>query len=272
MAAVVLFLWSAKAVTEFRWTHLGIVLMSAGILLAIGLLYTYLWARTSPYLTPFSICIAVGFCVVSVEYLMTGQTLINFVMALLQGLMWLGYLFWYSKLPMVGLNQLQIGKKIPFFEVKGLDGRFVSSWDMIKKPSLVLFFRGNWCPLCMAQIIELAALYKEIEEQGVEVFLISAQTNEASMRLSMRFKVNFVFLIDEGGKVAENLGILLKNALPMGLQLFGHKSHAALPVLIALDAKGTIVAIHQTDNYRLRPEPAHFLRLLAHHDLLSPRI
>jgi len=44
------------------------------------------------------------------------------------------------------------------------DGKLgaVKSASFIGKPTLMIFFRGTWCTLCMAQIKEVVLQYKEI--------------------------------------------------------------------------------------------------------------
>ena len=40
-----------------------------------------------------------------------------------------------------------------------------------------------------------------------------------------------------------------------------------MPTVIITDAERRIIFTHQTDNYRVRPEPATFLRALADADI-----
>ena len=61
---------------------------------------------------------------------------------------------------------------------------------------------------------------------------------------------------------AATLEIVHRNALPAGLGLLGYDPDAVLPTVIVLDANGRVLLADQTDNYRLRPEPATFLAAL----------
>ena len=36
-----------------------------------------------------------------------------------------------------------------------------------------------------------------------------------------------------------------------------------LPTAVVLDADGVVRFVHETDNYRFRPDPAEFVRVLA---------
>jgi hypothetical protein len=61
------------------------------------------------------------------------------------------------------------------------------------------------------------------------------------------------------------LGIDSRDGLPMGMQMMGYDSETVLPTVIITDRDGRVVWVHETDNYRVRPEPDLFLQVLAQH-------
>jgi peroxiredoxin len=167
---------------------------------------------------------------------------------------WLVYLRWYSVFRGRDAQALRVGSPLPEFRLESLDGHIVSSESFKAKPHLLLFYRGNWCPFCTAQVEELAAGYKRLEEAGISVILISPQSVKKNQALASRFDVPMVFLRDRNSDAARQLGILHKWGTPMGLQLLGYESDTVLPTIIMTDAQGQIVFSDQTDNYRGRPE------------------
>jgi peroxiredoxin len=169
------------------------------------------------------------------------------------------YIYWYSRLGRTLSRDLEIGNRLPVFEALDVYGETVSSKSFEGKPTLYLFFRGNWCPLCMAQVKEVAATYQRLIDLGVEVVLISPQPENETRKLAAKFNVPFHFLTDKGGKAAQALGIDAPNGLPFGLQVLGYDSDTVLPTVIAVDSGGDIIFADQTDNYRIRPEPEVFL-------------
>ena len=175
---------------------------------------------------------------------------------------WLMYLRWYSVFRGRNAQALKVGSELPEFRLESLDGHVVSSESFKARPHLLLFYRGNWCPFCTAQIEELAASYKRLEEGGVTVVLISPQSSHKNKALADRFDVPMVFLRDRNNAAAEQLGIVHKWGTPMGLQLLGYESDSVMPTVILTNARGQIVFSDQTDNYRVRPEPAVFESLL----------
>ena len=184
-------------------------------------------------------------------------------------LAWLAYLRWYSVFRTRDAKALRVGAKLPAFKLETLDGHTVSSECFMAKPHLLLFYRGNWCPFCTAQIEELAGAYQRLEKMGVSVVLISPQSISKNQALAARFDVPMTFLRDRESAAAKQLGIEHTWGTPMGLQVLGYESDSVMPTLIVTNAQGQIVFSDQTDNYRVRPDPVAIAELLATTDLKS---
>ncbi len=170
------------------------------------------------------------------------------------------YDFWYSTFGRAPSPVLHIGEPMPDFELQDMDGNAVSTASLRTRPTVMLFYRGNWCPLCMAQIKEVVRDYKELEALGAQVVLVSPQPHDNTRELSERFEVPFQFLVDDGNKVAVQLGIAMENGVPLGIM--GYDSNTVMPTVIVTNANGKIIMLDQTDNYRIRPEPSTFIAAL----------
>ncbi|MEM7644717.1 MAG: peroxiredoxin family protein [Pseudomonadota bacterium] len=174
-------------------------------------------------------------------------------------LAFLWYDFVYSDLGRTPSGVLRQGAPLPDFTVKDLDGQDVTRADFLGQRTLFLFFRGNWCPLCMAQIEELAARYRDLTEMGVQIALISPQPHTKTAELARKYDIDMRFLHDPDGRAALSLQIHAPDGTPSGLTLFGYARDTVLPTVIATETDGTILYLDQTDNYRVRPEPDTFL-------------
>ncbi|MDY6812870.1 MAG: redoxin domain-containing protein [Pseudomonadota bacterium] len=172
------------------------------------------------------------------------------------------YVQGYSRFGREPSQTLRPGDPLPPVAFQALDGRWWHNDDLLGTPWVLLFFRGNWCPLCMAQIKEIAAQYQALDRRGVRVALISPQSQAQTEKLAARFAVPLQFWRDPELTAAATLEIVHRNALPAGLGLLGYDPDAVLPTVIVLDANGRVLLADQTDNYRLRPEPATFLAAL----------
>ncbi len=175
------------------------------------------------------------------------------------------YSFWYSSFSGRGSNKLKAGETLASFSLRSASGEKINSDDMRGRPYILMFFRGNWCPLCMAQIKELAKSYQQITACGARVALIAPQPHGNTEALAKKFDVDFDFYTDEGNKAARALGIANKWGIPFGMQVLGYSSETVLPTVIITDPDGKILWADETDNYRVRPEPETFLTVLRDH-------
>ena len=172
------------------------------------------------------------------------------------------YSLWYSRLGRTPSNTVRVGQPFPALTFQDVKGAPYRTNQLKGSPAILFFYRGNWCPLCMAQIKEVAARYRELAKLGARVLLISPQPHDNSVALAKRFEVDFEFLTDTGGKAANQLGIEMKNGLPLGMGLLGYHTDTVFPTVIVLDQHGVVQWLDQTDNYRVRPEPDTFLPIL----------
>lgn len=171
------------------------------------------------------------------------------------------YVFWYSRFGRIESERLATGSKLPDFCLRDVERKEVESTEFAGSPTILLFYSGNWCPLCMAQIRELAGRYRELNDLGIKVALISPQPEKHTRDLAERHDVPFHFLVDAGNELAESLGIAIDQGVPAGMP-GGYGPNTVMPTVIVTNANGTIVYSDQTDNYRVRPEPDVFLAIL----------
>jgi peroxiredoxin len=172
------------------------------------------------------------------------------------------YAYWYSSFGVRHSSRLVAGNMLPAFELRNTRGELVSSTTLLDKPTVWVFYRGNWCPLCMAQVKEIAAQYRELRQLGARVALVSPQPHRNTVSLAKKFDVAFDFLTDEGNAAARALGIAQEHGLPMGIQALGYAGETVLPTVIVTERGGRILWVHETDNYRVRPEPETYLAVL----------
>jgi peroxiredoxin len=252
--------------STFGW--IGVILTTAPFIIVISwLMATKSSARTSANFPVVNIAGAVGVGLAGWAWFQEDVGLLAPTLALAGWTGFLLYAYWYSRLERKPSGKLEVGKQLPRFTLKDVDGNSMDSADLVGTPAILLFYRGNWCPLCMAQIKELAGRYRELAALGVRIALISPQPHSNTVELAKKFNVKFDFLTDEGNAAARILGIESENGIPMGMQMMGYESETVLPTVIITDQTGKIIWTHETDNYRIRPEPDVFLDVLRRHGL-----
>ena len=190
--------------------------------------------------------------------LMSGAGLVMFV----------AYNWWYSSFGRKPNARIAVGEVLPSFPIKNVRGETVTSETLRDKPTVWLFFRGNWCPLCMAQVKEIAGAYKQLEGLGARVALVSPQPHNNTLKLARKHDVGMEFFTDEDIAAGRALGIFMDNAVPKGMEVMGYDSDSVMPTVIITDTSGKVVWVDETDNYRVRPEPATFLDVLKKENLV----
>ena len=250
--------------TFLVWAGIGLIL--SALPLIIFLLYLVLFkklARTSEHLLLVSVPSLIGYVMVFIVFYKNNSysNLIAMMLAMSAFLITFLYVYWYSNNVRQKTALLTCGKRLPEFAVQNTHGNQVNSSILQGNKALIFFYRGNWCPLCMAQINEIAASYKKFSDKNIDVMFISPQPSHNTQKLAKKFNLPFKFYTDLNNKSAKKLGISHVFGLPMGFQLLGYESETVYPTVIAIDGKGVILYNDQAKNYRLRPEPEELLKI-----------
>ena len=252
-----------------RLAWLGVLMANIVLPIFFAYLMTGRVARSSEHLPFLLLASGAGPLLTAWEVFEEGVAGWHLLVPALLGTMLLAiYVFWYSRFHRQSSHQLEVGKKMPEFELAGPDGAIFRSAELNGSPAILVFYRGNWCPLCMAQIREIADRYQDLESLGVKVVLISPQNAAHTRKLAERHGLSFRYLIDESNRLAESLGIALRNGVPAGLP-GDFAADTVMPTVVAVNSSGTIVYSDQTDNYRMRPEPDIFIAILRRAGAIS---
>jgi peroxiredoxin len=249
------------------WT--GVMLTTAPFLLTLGWIMLRSIARTSAHLPSLIAAGGAGLALAVWSWRTQGAEPLAPLLAAVGWAGFLVYAYWYSSFGRKPSARIKAGAQLPGFSVRDVNGAPVSSAKLTDRPAILIFYRGNWCPLCMAQIKELAQRYREIGALGVRVALISPQPHSNTVALAKKYGVTFDFLTDKGNAAAHALGIAIPFGIPLGMQVFGYDSETVMPTVIVTDHHGRVVWVHETDNYRIRPEPDTYIEVLRRNGLIA---
>ena len=201
---------------EFSYLLFGNFISAITLVILFLGLFTKSQARTSRNLNSYTFFIALGFLISVISGFIEIRDLLSFLISFVLVLSWLAYLKWYSVFEKRETSILEVGKMLPTFILEDISKNRISSTSFIGNPSIYLFYRGNWHPLCMAQIKEIAAQYKELEKRGVPMNFISPQPHKFSSSLAKKYNLGFNFLTDLNNNVAKQLRIFSENGIPAG--------------------------------------------------------
>ena len=132
--------------------------------------------------------------------------------------------------------------------------------------TLYVFHRGNWSPFCVEQVQNYMSRVDELNQAQVSIVSVAFQTSLKQDRLLARLgddaKIHIPEATDQLIAFAKENGIYRYNALPIGLDVLGFGRDHFLPVSVLVDSENTILATHQSGDYRNRPSLDYFLRYL----------
>lgn len=245
-----------------RSLWLGVTVSAATVCIYFARLYFARVPRTSPGLLGFSFSIfgATLYSIFQSYDQQVASAAPILAMLCLSG--WAAYITWYSDLGDRSKDRIKEGKKLPRIELEDYNGKALSSDDWKGEKRLVIFYRGNWCPICTAQVKELGDFEKDFNELGVRITLISPQSHQKSLKHAKSVGLDYDFLVDVDNRAAKTLGILAENGLPAGFQLLGYETDVPKPTTFVLDEHGKVIFADLTTNYRLRTRPEDILSAL----------
>ncbi len=175
-----------------------------------------------------------------------------------------------------GIEQriLPVGAEAPEFALPDNNGRKVRSADLLALgPLVVKFFRGRWCPYCMAELMAWRDAYSAVRARGALLVAISPQTVHQNDLLMQQHPLPFPVLSDEGSAVAAGFGLVysipdyhqkhLRSILVNLSFMNGDLSwRLPLPATYLIQADGRVAFAEAYADFRVRPEPEDVLAVL----------
>ena len=103
---------------------------------------------------------------------------------------------------------LLIGEKIPDLILKTSENAAVKISDLLKsKKTVLVFYRGGWCPYCNMHLAALADAEKQILDLGYQIIAISPDTPENLKITAEKDKVKYTLLSDSKCDLIKAVGI-----------------------------------------------------------------
>ncbi|WP_027003077.1 peroxiredoxin-like family protein [Hugenholtzia roseola] len=153
----------------------------------------------------------------------------------------------YAELTDIPKTALRKGATIPNFSLPNHEGKQVAIRDLYqKKPLVITFYRGQWCPFCSLQLRSLQQHLSQIENAPALLVAISAQTPDYTLSTKEKFNLGFEVLSDKNAEVAHLFGIRYKipNYLYEVYKKFGidlELYNGTTPDVVALPASATYI-------------------------------
>lgn len=159
---------------------------------------------------------------------------------------------------------LKIGATIPNAIVHDLDGKEVSLRDITaEKKTVIIFYRGGWCPYCNLQMGELQSIEDDLTKLGYKLIALSMDKPEKLMTSVQKHDVKYELFSDSKANACTSFGIAFRAAdeyvnklkgYDMDIEADSGQKHHILPVpaVFLVDTEGTIKFEYVNPDYRER--------------------
>lgn len=166
---------------------------------------------------------------------------------------------------------LLIGEKIPATEITSTEGKKQLLTQIVgEQPTILLFYRGGWCPFCNAHLAEVGEITTEIKSLGYQIIAVSPDSPEKLQVSLAEQNLDYELFSDAGGELTRAMGLAFKSPEKYGSMLnnvSGGKNSGFLPVpaLFVLDMEGTILFEYISPDYKQRIAAPLLLEVLKHY-------
>lgn len=161
---------------------------------------------------------------------------------------------------------LKVGDIAPDFTLPDAEGLPVSLYDTLQHNAVIIsFFRGNWCPFCMAELTHYQEAINNNLVDSATVIAISPQSIHFNHDLKVQNNLEFRILSDKGNEIADKYGLVFtlqenireiyKN-MGADLELFNSDNTYKLPIpaTYLIDKNKKIVFSSVSTNYMERAD------------------
>lgn len=106
------------------------------------------------------------------------------------------------------ISPLLIGEKIPEATLLNSDGESINlNTEIAKKKTVLVFYRGGWCPYCNMQLAGLADSEVDILKLGYQIIAVSPDDYQNLKPSVEKNNTNYKLYADSDGNFIKNMGI-----------------------------------------------------------------
>lgn len=162
---------------------------------------------------------------------------------------------------------IKVGQSVPNVSLKTVDGKDKRLLDITgQKPSLLIFYRGSWCPYCNVHLGELKTVEDSLRKLGVQIIGISPDLPENLKSSVAKHQLNYLLLSDSRAEAALAFGLgfrmddeLYNTYLTYDIDVekaSGEKHHILpIPAAVLVGSDGKVKFVFASPDYKVRVSP-----------------
>lgn len=155
------------------------------------------------------------------------------------------------------VSPLLIGEKIPNVQLTSIEGKAISTNEILGKKTVLIAYRGGWCPYCNAQLSDMQDVEKEVLALGYQIVAISPDAPSFLKETESKDKLNYSLYSDSEGKFAQAAGIafVIPEQYKKMLGKYSEEKNTTflpVPTVYVLNSKNEIEFMYINPDYKNR--------------------
>ena len=162
------------------------------------------------------------------------------------------------------VNPVLTGTTIPNATVTNTEGEKKSLHDIVsQKPTVLIFYRGGWCPYCNRHLAEVQKAASRLNDMGYQIIGISPDKAEFLKESSEKQDLSYTLFSDSPMNASKAFGLAFKldketamRYKENGLDLAKRSGHdhymLPVPALYLVNPDGLITFQYVNPNYKTR--------------------
>ena len=164
---------------------------------------------------------------------------------------------------------IAVGASVPTLTLKTSDGAdFDLAAALAAKPSLLIFYRGGWCPFCNTQLAELQSYQDKFLALGYQIFAVSPDAPGSMPATVEKNHLGYTLLSDVAMQASSAFGIAWRveaasaeRFAARGITLAPVPGEAGafwlpVPAVFVVRPPGVVAHVFSDPNFRVRPPAA----------------
>ena len=162
------------------------------------------------------------------------------------------------------VHPLLIGVSVPDVVLNDVEGKQVKLHSLIEqKPTVLIFYRGGWCPYCNLQLEQLHAIEGDVLKEGYQIVAVSADRPANVKKSIEKHDLHYILLSDSTMNAAKAFGLAFRvtdetversKKYGVDLEAASGLNHHILPVpaVFIIQKGGSIIFEYVNPNFKVR--------------------
>ncbi|MCW1146637.1 peroxiredoxin-like family protein [Flavobacterium lacisediminis] len=162
------------------------------------------------------------------------------------------------------VSPLLIGEKIPNVLLRDVNGNEIHTDKILSKKTVIIVYRGGWCPYCNSQLADMQEIEDDILALGYQVVAVSPDAPSFLKQTLDKKELHYQLYSDSEGVFSKAVGIAFQREKPKLDKYSEGKNPGFLPVptVYVINDNKEIEFLYINPNYSKRLEGKVLLAVL----------